>query len=187
MIYIYIYCRQKPHPKVEKDNALYESLESGVRQVRLEVKRGYNELADRTTIAADYYQTAKAHAQQSIDFLKEPQNSMHRSGAIVMGGLAGLIFAARGGVIKKIIYTTIGAGTVASLCYPHQAEINARIVLHEGRKIIAVAYNFVKGVKPGDEASEEPFKNFPTSAQDLKYIALDLFDEAKETLFPKKK
>ncbi|KAH8416962.1 hypothetical protein KR222_000205 [Zaprionus bogoriensis] len=176
------------HPsRKQKESALYGSLETGVRQMRQELKRGYNELAERTSVVSDYYHTAKDHTQRSIDFLNEPQNSMHRSGAIVMGGLAGFIFAARGGVIKKIVYTTIGAGTVASLCYPRQAEENARIVLHEGRKIFAVAYNFVKGVKPGDEVALEPFKNFPTSVQDLKYIALDLFDEAKETLFPKKK
>lgn len=180
--------RPKPHQiEPSEDNALYGNLEKGVRQVRQELKRVGNELSDRTSIVSEYYQTAKAHTQRSIDFLNEPQNSMHRSGAIVIGGLAGLIFAARGGVVKKVAYTTIGAGTVASLCYPRQAEENARIVLYEGRKIFAVAYNFVKGVKPGDEQTVEPFKNFPTTAQDLKHIALDLYDEAVETLFPKKK
>lgn len=183
---------RQPQPKSHTDrapreNALYTNLESGVRTVRLELKNGYNMVAERTSIVSDYYRTAVDHTQSSIDFLNEPQNSMHRSGAIVMGGLAGFIFGARGGVIKKLLYTTIGAGTVASLCYPRQAEENARIVLFEGRKIFAVAYNFVKGVKPGEEVPLEPIKNFPTSLQDLKYLALDLVDEAKESLFPKKK
>ncbi|KAH8311112.1 hypothetical protein KR044_004480 [Drosophila immigrans] len=182
-----------PNPKSHQQraaaspNAIYANLESGVRTVRLELKSGYSMIAERTSVVTDYYQTAKDHTQRSIDFLNEPQNSMHRSGAIVMGGLAGFIFAARGGVIKKLVYTTIGAGTVASLCYPRQAEENARIVLFEGRKIFAVAYNFIKGVKPGEEVPIEPIKNFPTSLQDLKYLALDLVDEAKESMFPKKK
>ncbi|KAH8359688.1 hypothetical protein KR093_008320 [Drosophila rubida] len=178
----------KSHPdRAPAENALYANLETGVRTMRLELKNGYNMVAERTSVVSDYYKTAKEHTHRSIDFLNEPQNSMHRSGAIVMGGLAGFIFAARGGIFKKIIYTTIGAGTVASLCYPRQAEANARIVLFEGRKIFAVAYNFIKGVKPGEEVPIEPIKNFPTSLQDLKYLALDLVDEAKESLFPKKK
>ncbi|XP_034486344.1 MICOS complex subunit MIC27 [Drosophila innubila] len=180
--------QSKSHPnRAPKENALYTNLESGVRTMRMELKSGYNMVAEQTSVVGDYYRTAKDHTQRSIDFLNEPQNSMHRSGAIVMGGLAGFIFGARGGVIKKIVYTTIGAGTVASLCYPRQAEENARIVLYEGRKIFAVAYNFIKGVKPGEEVPLEPIKNFPTSLQDLKYLALDLVDEAKESLFPKKK
>jgi len=116
--------------------------------------------------------------------LNEPQNSLHRSGAIVVGGLAGFIFAARGGFIKKVLYSGIGAGAVASMCYPRQAEENCRVVLYEGRKIFAVAYNFIKGVKPGEDVPVVPF---PTSLEDLKYMASDLYDEAKDLIFPKKK
>ncbi|EDW66872.2 MICOS complex subunit MIC27 [Drosophila virilis] len=170
-----------------KDSALQKSLENSVRYVRLEMQNGYKAVGERTAVVSEYYNTAKNHTQRSIDFLNEPQNSMHRSGAIVMGGLAGFIFAARGGFFKKVVYTTIGAGTVASLCYPRQAEENVRIVLYEGRKIFAVAYNFIKGVKPGEEIPIEPIQKFPTTLKELKFLALDLFDEAKETIFPKKK
>lgn len=166
---------------------MQNTLEDGVRFVRLELGKGYKAVGEQTAIVGEYYNTAKEHTQRSIDFLNEPQNSMHRSGAIVMGGLAGFIFAARGGFFKKVLYTTIGAGTVASLCYPRQAEENVRIVLYEGRKIFAVAYNFIKGVKPGEEISIEPIQKFPTTLKDLKFLAIDLIDEAKDTIFPKKK
>jgi len=72
-------------------------------------------------------------------------------------------------------------------CYPRQAEENCRVVLYEGRKIFAVAYNFIKGVKPGEEVPIEPIQKFPTSLEDLKYLAGDLYEEAKELIFPKKK
>ncbi|ALC45351.1 CG5903 [Drosophila busckii] len=181
---------RKPVPKIEhkqRESPLHKTLEDGVRYVRQEVESGYSAVSKKTAIVGDYYETAKAHTQRSIDILNEPQNSLHRSGAIVVGGLAGFIFAARGGFIKKVVYTSIGAGAVASLCYPRQAEENVRVVLYEGRKIFAVAYNFVKGVKPGEEVPIEPIQKFPTSLQDLKFLAMDLIDEAKETLFPKKK
>ncbi|XP_030375819.1 MICOS complex subunit Mic26 [Scaptodrosophila lebanonensis] len=187
---IYGSLRKKPsapcHKEV-KDSTLHHNVEEGVRYVRKELQSGYNVVADQAGVITDYLETAKLHTQRSIDYLNEPQNSLHRSGAIVMGGLAGFIFAARGGFIKKVVYTGIGAGAVASLCYPRQAEENCRVVLYEGRKIFAVAYNFIKGVKPGEEVPIEPLKKFPTSLEDLKYLALDLVDEAKDTLFPKKK
>lgn len=188
MLLIPSLCRPQKRPEHKPTiSPLQNTLEDGVRYVRQEVGKGVKVLGEQTAIVSDYYNTAKDHTQRSIDFLNEPQNSMHRSGAIVMGGLAGFIFAARGGFFKKVLYTTIGAGTVASLCYPRQAEENVRIVLYEGRKIFAVAYNFIKGVKPGEEVSIEPIQKFPTTLRDLKFMAIDLIDEAKETIFPKKK
>ncbi|KAH8288490.1 hypothetical protein KR054_003621 [Drosophila jambulina] len=182
---------RKPEQKVERhapvDSALHRNLESGVRYVRESVQDSYKSVADQAGIVGHYVETAKAHTQHTIDMLNEPQNSLHRSGAIVVGGLAGFIFGARGGFIKKVVYTGVGAGAVASLCYPRQAEENCRVVLYEGRKIFAVAYNFVKGVKPGEEVPIEPIQKFPTSLEDLKYLASDLVEEAKELIFPKKK
>ncbi|XP_001359709.1 MICOS complex subunit MIC27 [Drosophila pseudoobscura] len=178
---------QPKEPREHKESALEKNLETGVRAVREEVQAGYRAVADQAGIIGTYVDTAKAHTQHTLDILNEPQNSLHRSGAIVVGGLAGFIFAARGGFVKKVIYTGIGSGAVASMCYPRQAEDNCRVVLHEGRKIFAVAYNFIKGVKPGEEVPIEPIQKFPTSLQDLKFLALDLIDEAKEVVLPKKK
>ncbi|KAH8268296.1 MICOS complex subunit Mic27 [Drosophila bipectinata] len=183
---------RKTQPKVDRhrdetqDSALHRNLESGVRYVREELQSGYNSVAGQAGVVGQYWETAKEHTRHTIDTLNEPQNSLHRSGAIVVGGLAGFIFAARGGFIKKVVYTGIGASAVASLCYPRQAEENCRVVLYEGRKIFAVAYNFVKGVKPGEEAID-PIQKFPTSLEDLKYLASDLYEEAKDLIFPKKK
>lgn len=112
---------------------------------------------------------------------------MPRTGAIAIGGLSGFIFAARGGFIKKVLYTTIGAGAVASLCYPRQAEQFAQEALFEARKGYAIAYNFAKGVKPGDEVPVEPLTKFPTTLEDIKFLVYDLYDEAKEAFFPDKK
>ncbi|KAH8382104.1 hypothetical protein KR009_001898 [Drosophila setifemur] len=175
------------HRTQEQDSVLHRNLETGVRYVREEIQSGYNSVAGQAGVVGQYLETAKEHTRHTIDLLNEPQNSLHRSGAIVVGGLAGFIFGARGGFIKKVVYTGIGAGAVASLCYPRQAEENCRVVLYEGRKIFAVAYNFVKGVKPGEEVPIEPIQKFPTSLEDLKYLAGDLYEEAKELVFPKKK
>lgn len=176
--------KRESHPP--KDSQARQTIESGVRVVRTEVQAGLNVLAEQKANFDNYYETAKAHTQSTIDYLNEPQNVLPRSGAIAVGGLSGFIFAARGGFIKKVLYTTIGAGTVASLCYPRQAEVFARDALVQARKGYAIAYNFIKGVKPGEEGTPEPVSKFPTSVEDLKYLALDLYDEAKEAIFGKK-
>ncbi|XP_073829440.1 MICOS complex subunit MIC27-like [Musca autumnalis] len=173
--------KRSPHPP--KESELRSAIESGVRAVRTEIQAGYKVLEKQTDSVNDYIHTAKEHTQSTIDYLNQPHNVMPRTGAIAMGGLSGFIFAARGGFFKKVIYTTVGAGAIASLCYPRQAEQFAKDALFEARKGYAIAYNFVKGVKPGEEVLVEPI---PTTLEDVKFIVIDLYDEAKEALFPKK-
>jgi MICOS complex subunit MIC27 len=79
------------------------------------------------------------------DYLNEPDNTIPRAGAIAVGGLAGLIFGVRGGFFRKLIYTSIGAGGVASVCYPKEAEVYAQKSLVESKKFATIGYNFVYG------------------------------------------
>ncbi|XP_037947794.1 MICOS complex subunit MIC27 [Teleopsis dalmanni] len=170
----------------EQQSNARRALESGVRVVRTEIQSGYNVVADQMKVFDHYYETAKAHSMSAIDYLNQPHNSLPRSGAIAIGGLAGFIFAARGGFIRKVLYTTTGAGVIASICYPRQAEVAARESLYEARKVYAIAYNFVKGVKPGDEISVDPVNKFPTSLEEVKFLFWDLYDEVKEVVWKKK-
>lgn len=191
-LYAPLHSRNKPvnvshahmHPK---QSPLRDSIESAVRVVRTEIQSGYEIVEKQKDSVVDLVSTAKAHTQSTIDYLNQPHNILPRTGAIAIGGLAGFIFAARGGFIKKIFYTSTGAGVVASLCYPQQASVAARDALYEARKGYAIAYNFVKGVKPGEEVPIEPINKFPTTAEDVKHMFWDLYDETMETLFPKKK
>lgn len=176
---------KKSHKAVS--SPIRDSIESGVQIVRTEIQTGYHFLAKQKETLVEYVHQAKEQTQSTIDYLNQPHNLMPRTGAIAIGGLSGFIFAARGGSIKKLLYTTIGAGAVASLCYPRQAEEFAKEALFETRKGYAIAYNFVKGVKPGDEVPIEPITKFPTSLEDIKFLVIDLYDEAKEALFPEKK
>lgn len=61
-------------------------------------------------------------SNEILDFLKEEENVLPRTGAIGLGGLTGLVFALRKGFFKRIFYITLGAGGVAALCYPKEAE-----------------------------------------------------------------
>lgn len=70
---------------------------------------------------------------------------MPRIGAVVIGGMSGFIFGVRGGFFKKLIYTSVGASGVASICYPKEAKIYTEKALVETKKYTTVAYNFVYG------------------------------------------
>lgn len=172
------------HPP--KDSAPRELLESGIREVRTEVQAGVNMLSEQKRWFTDIIDTGVAHTQSSVDYLNEPQNVMARTGAIALGGLTGFVISVRGGFVKKVLCTATGAGVVASICYPEKAEEYARDALFEARKGFAIAYNFIKGAKPGDETPVEPINKFPTSLDDLKAFFWDLYDEAKAKIFPKK-
>ena len=58
----------------------------------------------------------------TLAFLREEENTIHRYGAIGIGGLAGLVLALRRGKFKKLLYTTAGATAMAALCYPKEAK-----------------------------------------------------------------
>lgn len=80
-----------------------------------------------------------------MDYLNEEDNTVPRIGAVAIGGLSGLIFGVRGGFFKKLIYTSIGAGGVASICYPKEAKIYTEKALVETKRYVAIGYNFVYG------------------------------------------
>ncbi|XP_055856546.1 MICOS complex subunit MIC27 [Episyrphus balteatus] len=188
-VYAPLHSLNKPKPPAHppKDSKVRETLESGVRAVRVEVTSAYKAVAQQKKNVEGIIATGVAHSQSTIDYLNEPDNTMPRVGAIAIGGVAGLILAVRGGFFKKIIYTGIGAGGIASLCYPKEAEKFAQQGLIETRKGYVIAYNFVKGIKPGDEIGVEPISNFPTSVAELKDLFADLVDSAKGAIFSSKK
>lgn len=72
---------------------------------------------------------------------------MPRVGAIAIGGAAGMIFGIRGGFFKKLIYTSIGAGSVAAVCYPKEAKIHTEKALVEAKTYATIGYNFIYGGK----------------------------------------
>lgn len=78
-----------------------------------------------------------------LDYLREESNMMPRLGAVGIGGLTGLIFSLRGGKFKRFLYTSTGALSVASVCYPKQAQESLTLVKHYAN----IGYNFVYGGK----------------------------------------
>lgn len=165
-----------------------EVIEDGFRTVRVSLQSVTDAVSSQRNQLGSYVDTAKDHSQFIFDYLNEEDNTMPRVGAIAVGGLAGLIFGLRGGFFKRLIYTSVGAGGVASICYPKEAKQYAEIALTESKKYANVGYNFVYGVKPGDPNQKElPLPNIPTSVEGLKNSLSELGKAAYDVVFPTKK
>ncbi|KAK4310744.1 hypothetical protein Pmani_017730 [Petrolisthes manimaculis] len=126
------------------------ALEENIGVVRKEVEGVVESTRSARERVGQIYETGKAHSMATVDYITDEENVMPRAGAITIGGLAGLIIGARrrGGLVKKVLYTSTGVATAASLCYPRQAYQVSQKVYGQVKDYSTIGYNFVAGVKP---------------------------------------
>ncbi|CAK1548739.1 unnamed protein product [Leptosia nina] len=111
----------------------------------------------------DNYQEAIDRTDWIIQYLREEENKQTRYGAVAMGGLTGFIFGLRGGLIRRIFYSSLGTTAMGYVCFPEETK---QIMSENGvlaKQYINIAYNFLYGVKPGDPQLEVklPELSFP--------------------------
>lgn len=111
---------KKAAPETVSDEV--SAVEEFVGTVRKEFCSLASEVNSLTNKASSIVKENLDASNELLDFLKEEDNILPRSGAIALGGLTGLVFALRGGFFKRLIYMSFGAGGVAALCYPKEAE-----------------------------------------------------------------
>ncbi|XP_058059108.1 MICOS complex subunit MIC27 [Anopheles bellator] len=169
----------------KKEDKTTGPIEESFRAVRIQMQEASKVVTDQKKQLVNLYEDGKKQTKFIHDYLNQEDNTMPRVGAIAIGGLAGLIFGLRGGFFKRVIYTSIGAGGVASVCYPQEAEMYAQHGLVEAKKYATIGYNFVYGVKPGDKQLELP--KIPTNLGDLKDSVSGLAKSAYDAVFPEKK
>lgn len=121
------------------------TVEGGIGFVRKNVSSVCNSISSETKRVDDFYQTGKEHSRFIFDYLNEPSNTVSRTGAIAVGAASGFIIGLRGGMIKRLFYSLIGAGGVASVCYPKEADQYAQLALAEAKTYATIAYNFAYG------------------------------------------
>lgn len=125
-------------------------LEENVGVVRKEIEGVLGATRSVRERAVEIYETSKAHTMATVDYITDEENILPRAGAITVGGLAGLVIGARkkGGFFKKVLYTSTGIVSAASLCYPRQAYQISQNMYGNAKDYAAIGYNFVVGVKP---------------------------------------
>ncbi|CAL1679108.1 unnamed protein product [Lasius platythorax] len=141
------------------------ALEQNISKIRKSIQAVVSEYQHYTGVISDTIDTGVEHSRSLLDYLREESNVMPRVGAIAIGGLAGLVLGLRGRTFKRLVYSSTGALTTAAICYPKKAEEG----LDAAKHYINVGYNFIYGVKPGDDRQLEitmpelPNLKIPTS------------------------
>ncbi|XP_058821648.1 MICOS complex subunit MIC27 [Topomyia yanbarensis] len=179
-----ITCECEGHKK-ETLSKPEQLIEDGIRMVREQIFEASHLFTDQKNQAVQWYEDGKKQTKFIRDYLNEEDNTLPRVGAIVIGGISGLIFGLRRGFFRRLLYSSIGAGGVASVCYPQEAEMYAQHGLVEAKKYATIGYNFVYGVKPGDKQLELP--TIPTSLDELKNSMTGFARSAYDAVFPDKK
>ncbi|XP_077487782.1 MICOS complex subunit 26/27 [Amblyomma americanum] len=134
------------------DNVEYElveeppgQVENGVHYVRTSLSPYYSAVESASERFGDIYTTAVEHSKSSYEYVTREENTVARAMAISLGGLAGIILGARGGMFKKLIYGTVGATAAAAACYPKEAKQFSQDYLVVARNEIAAAVKQATG------------------------------------------
>nr|CAD7416060.1 unnamed protein product [Timema poppensis] len=131
---------------VREEKILDESspLEETIRKVRKEIWSYYDVYKGYRQRVTDFFETATRH------FLQEEENFLPRVGAITLGVLTGFVLGLRGGRFKRLTYSTLGGLTMASICYPREANEVTQEAIFQAKKYFTIGYNFAYGVTPED-------------------------------------
>ncbi|KYQ56712.1 Apolipoprotein O-like protein [Trachymyrmex zeteki] len=122
------------------------ALEQNISKIRKSVQAVVSEYQHYTGVISDTIDIGFEHSSSLLDYLREESNIMPRMGAIAIGGIAGLVLGLRGRKFKRIMYSSAGALSMAAICYPKKAKEGFDMTKH----YVNVGYNFIYGVKPGD-------------------------------------
>ncbi|KAG5347045.1 MIC27 protein, partial [Acromyrmex charruanus] len=142
-----IYCFEDDYSKQTSCTECQPSaLEQNISKIRKSVQAVVSEYQHYTDVISDTIDIGFEHSSSLLDYLREESNTMPRMGAIAIGGIAGLVLGLRGRKFKRIMYSSVGALSIAAICYPKKTKEGFDMTKH----YINVAYNFVYGVKPGD-------------------------------------
>ncbi|XP_075235873.1 MICOS complex subunit 26/27 isoform X2 [Lycorma delicatula] len=112
----------KQKPQEDEDKVPDDILMSAVKEGRKTIWKTRDQFSELGKSVDHFFETGKAHLESSVQQLREPENANLRYGVIGGGGLVGLLFSLRGGIFKKVFYTSAGALAMAAVCYPVEAD-----------------------------------------------------------------
>jgi len=112
----------------------------GVSSVRKSIFNSVAKLDESKEAAVQYYEIGKEHSKNAYSYLTAEENVIPRAVAITVGGLSGLLFSARKGVFKKMMYTTTGLVGMSFVCYPKQATQVSLDAYKIGKYYVLMAY-----------------------------------------------
>ncbi|XP_053601230.1 MICOS complex subunit MIC27 isoform X2 [Plodia interpunctella] len=150
---------QQAKEKEEKPGFVRQALQAPVRAVRESIQTVLAQTESVKNTVSDNYHQVQDKTDWIVKYLREEENKDVRYGAVVMGGLTGLIFGLRGGFIRRVIYTGVGTTTMGLVCFPEDTK---EIVKSNGvlaKQYINIAYNFLYGGSFKDDVDDISVEN----------------------------
>jgi len=121
-------------------------LQGNVKMVREGMMEGVNMVRQAISSVTHVVETGIAHSSSAYYQLTEEDNLPARVGVITGSGLLGLaVGMSRGRLVKRVVYTMVGAGGGTAFCYPDQTKEIGGMVYQEGRDNLTQAYNIITG------------------------------------------
>jgi len=124
------------------------SLEQSFKIVRESLLSAANEVSEVADKVNHVVETGKAHSIGAYNELLDEDNLLARVGVVTSSAALGLVIGTiRGRLLKRVVYTSLGAGIGSALCYPETAQTLSGDAYTEIRKKGLIAYNFINGVE----------------------------------------
>lgn len=174
---------ETPQPRFELVNQEPGLLEQNIKVVRQQVVSVAGQIQEAGDKVNEVYEIGKAHTQGTYNQLLAEENLPIRIGVIAGSGLLGLLIGRlRGGLVKRLVYTTLGTGAGAAVCYPTEAAQLSEEAYVEGRKKAMIAYNFVAGVESAESNPDVQSNLIASSISRVSAYSLRLVRDLKESL-----
>ncbi|XP_064597467.1 MICOS complex subunit MIC27-like [Liolophura sinensis] len=94
---------------------------ASISSIRQSVWKYLDSIKETTDYVEHVYQTGKAHTLGFIDYVQSDPGILPRAGVITVAGLGGIVAGYRGGILRKVTYSSVAMLSAASLCYPDKA------------------------------------------------------------------
>ena len=139
-----------------------EVLLNAVKETRLALQGAYTEVTNVITpikeSTLNIIDTGKAHANSTYQMIQDEKdptvNGLFIGGSAILG-FTFASFAKRLRFLKRVLYTSITAGTAAYICYPEESQVQIKSLSEEADRLGLIAYNFVQGVQPSEASKKE--------------------------------
>ncbi|ESO09223.1 hypothetical protein HELRODRAFT_156416 [Helobdella robusta] len=112
--------KSEPTFIVEEENI--SMLRSSISDARKFVWEYVGSMEGMIATIKDKYNVAESHTKETLAYIHEDSAVLPRIAIITVAGLGGVIAGYRGGIFKKIIYSSISVATAAAVCYPKEAS-----------------------------------------------------------------
>ncbi|XP_076456951.1 MICOS complex subunit MIC26-like [Babylonia areolata] len=96
-------------------------LRQGISEVRQAIWNYLEAVQETTDMVKEKFDIGKAHTEGLIDYIQNDPGMLPRAAVITVAGLGGIIAGYRGGVMRKLFFSTTAVVAATSLCYPNEA------------------------------------------------------------------